>query len=69
MRLISCSGCGVVLDADVLGFSGVRTHDEHGQPIPGRVYYDGDEYMPVVDCPNCGDAIAEDGSVQHFCEG
>lgn len=69
MRLISCSGCAVVLDADGLDFSGVRTHDDDGQPIPGKCFYDGDEYSPVVDCPNCGDKIAEDGAVQLFCEG
>lgn len=66
MKLISCDGCGVVLDAEVLDFAGVRTHNDHGEVIEGNAVYNGQEYEPVVSCPNCSDTINEAGEVQHF---
>ena len=58
MNLISCGGCGVVLDKDKLGFP-KDIRDEDGAIIDGTAEYDGDEYVAVVPCPVCKTNIRE----------
>lgn len=51
MKIISCKGCGVVLDAENVDFPPVW--DADGTYIQGNSEWDGDEYISVAKCPVC----------------
>jgi DNA-directed RNA polymerase subunit RPC12/RpoP len=56
MRLISCGRCGVVIDQDRIPEPSVYRHDE-GTVIHENACWDGDEYVPVIECPACSGEI------------
>ena len=62
MKLISCDGCGVVLDAEKMHFPYDRMFDDNGQVKPSRAVWDGENYVPYLPCPICLSDIKEDGS-------
>lgn len=57
MNLISCEGCGVVMDKDKLHFA-TSMYGEDG--IDHTVAaWNGREFSAFVPCPVCGDSIFE----------
>lgn len=63
MKLISCSSCGVVLDADKLNFEfGERLWNDDGSVNEDKAYSDHNGYIKSkVACPVCSEYINEDG--------
>jgi len=57
MNLISCDECGVVLDANKIIFP-VYIQDEQGI-ISDKAAWNGEEYVPVIQCPVCQSDIME----------
>lgn len=52
MDLHSCSSCGVVLDFDHIATP--RIHDfETGELLESCSAWDGEKYVPKVECPVC----------------
>ena len=64
MKLISCDGCGVVLDAEKMHFPYDRMFDDNGQVKPSRAVWDKQKqtYVPFMPCPVCSTNITDDGS-------
>ena len=60
MNLVSCEGCGVVLDRNRLNFPDPDKvwKDDGSVDLDLACYSDG-EYVPKVPCPVCEDAILE----------
>ena len=58
MKLISCNGCGVVLDGDKLDFPVDFRTDDGGINLANAIW-DGDEYVPFVHCPACETAVTK----------
>ena len=56
MKLISCSNCGVVLDAGKLEFP-EDIRDNNNEVISDRAILDGREWVAKVACPVCKSAI------------
>ena len=55
MNLVSCERCGVVLDQNKLNFPDIYNHDTQELIAANCVWYDAlDKYIPVVNCPVCG---------------
>lgn len=52
MNLISCNKCGVVLDQNKLNFPSDIYLDD-GSVNMEKAAWDGDDYVPKVDCPVC----------------
>lgn len=59
MNLISCGGCGVVLDKDKLDFSYDPYATDEGIDMD-RVHYTRDGYILKVPCPVCKGNILDD---------
>ena len=61
MKIISCDRCGVLLNQDNINFPDTTDHDT-GELIEKNVAWDDDlnEYVPVVDCPVCGNKIPKE---------
>ena len=58
MKLISCSGCGVVLDQDNLSFPlDYETFD--GIDV-NKAIWDGEGWVPAVLCPVCSHKIPKE---------
>jgi len=57
MNLISCDGCGVVLNKDVLEFPIIL--DESGEVISENCLWSGDKFVPFVRCPVCSNIILQ----------
>lgn len=57
MNLVSCGGCGVVLDKDHLHFY-IRELDEGGFD-PNTCEWDGKDYVAKLPCPVCEQSILE----------
>jgi len=58
MKLISCSGCGVVLDMDKIVFPDV--FDENGDYNEGCSEWDGEKYVAIIHCPVCDHIIGKE---------
>lgn len=58
MKLISCTGCGVVLDQDKLIFPDI--FDEDYNRIEGNSEWDGNDFIPIIQCPTCKHNIKEE---------
>lgn len=56
MNLISCRGCGVVLDLDHIVFLPMFDHESQ-ELIEENVEWDGDDYVTVSRCPVCNTNI------------
>lgn len=57
MKLTSCDGCGVMLDADKLRFPEIR--DDEGRIVDGAAVWTGDDFVAIVPCPVCGADIQQ----------
>jgi hypothetical protein len=53
MHLISCTDCGVVLDAEMLPFPRDIFSSETGEIDMDKAFWTGREYVPKVQCPVC----------------
>jgi len=58
MRLISCSGCGSVIDEDRDIWP--PAEDNSGDVIAENVEWDGDSHRPAIDCQICGTRIVKE---------
>lgn len=58
MKLISCDGCGVVLDADKLWFPR-ELYKEDGTIDATKAEWGGNEWVAKVQCPVCQGTILE----------
>jgi len=52
MNLISCNACGVVLDADKVGFPD-HIHDKNGCIDHNFAKWNGEEFVAYTECPVC----------------
>lgn len=59
MKLISCSNCGRVRDADKVPWPSAYVEQNIISEINSR--WNGEEHVPVVPC-DCGDVIDETGA-------
>jgi len=59
MNLISCEHCGVVLDKDQLIFPYDLVKDD-GSINEESAVWNGEEYVPKIDCPVCDGDIMEE---------
>lgn len=60
MNLITCWGCGVVLNKDAVNFPDI--FDDDGDWIEGNSVYDRENgNVSIAKCPVCGGDIREDG--------
>jgi len=62
MNIISCTNCGVVLDADMLNFPSMHyayLDDDCTEIDTSKAEWDGDRYVPFVDCPVCKEKVFE----------
>ena len=58
MNLISCTGCGVVLDKDNLAFPEEDEIWLEGGSIDlNNAVWDGNDFVPKVECPVCKQEI------------
>ena len=57
MKVISCEGCGVLLDADRIKFPPVW--DDNGEWIKGNSVWNGANYISVAACPVCKHNVEE----------
>ena len=55
MKLISCDGCGVVIDREKLEFPDI--FDGDGNIDDDKAACLDDEYFPKTNCPVCGEEI------------
>lgn len=55
MNLTSCAGCGTALDKNCLNF--IIKYRENGVVDTDYVVWDGEEYVPCVNCPVCGSMV------------
>ena len=56
MNLISCDGCGVVLDKDKLNFpEGI--HDDEGVVDDTKASWNGRAWVASIQCPVCDQVI------------
>ena len=53
MNLLSCDGCGVVLDVDKIGIPDIHNEDDIGYNIEVAMRVE-DRYVPGIKCPVCG---------------
>ncbi len=61
MKIISCERCGVVLDQDKMNFPDTYNHDTQELIEANCMWNDAlNKYVPVVNCPVCGNKIAKD---------
>ena len=60
MNLISCNGCGVVLDKNRLHFMDTDYIDENGDNDSNRIW-DGGDFVSTIPCPVCKEPVREDG--------
>jgi hypothetical protein len=61
MNLISCDNCGVVLDANKLGFPAEsRKYLDNGTVDTDNFIWDGDEHIAFVKCPVCNEKITKE---------
>lgn len=60
MNLVSCDGCGVVLDADKLKFP-EDVYEEGGSVDLSKAAWNGDRFVAFVACPVCCEWIFRDG--------
>lgn len=58
MKLISCNGCGAVLDKDKLHFP-IEIYGEDDCIDETAAAWDGDTYVPFTKCPVCDERILE----------
>ena len=58
MNLTSCNNCAVVLDKDKLDFS-FSIYLEDGSIDANKAIWDGDNFVPFVDCPVCHNPITQ----------
>jgi hypothetical protein len=58
MNLISCSNCAVVMDADNLAFP-ENVNNEDGSIDAKKATWDGDDYVPFVNCPVCNNEVTQ----------
>ena len=56
MNLIACPGCAVVYDADLLHFPKLIERED-GSIDTNKAEWNGERYVPKVDCRVCGTAI------------
>ena len=56
ISLISCENCSIVLNENTLNFSD-DMYDEYDEIDDDLAEWDGDEYVPKVKCPFCGESI------------
>lgn len=61
MKIISCDRCGVLFDQDKINFPTIFDHDT-GELIEKNATWNAavDKYVPVVDCPVCGNKIMKE---------
>lgn len=56
MNLISCDGCGLVLDANKVAWpASVPGYEIVADP--DNYEWDGDDYVPVIKCHKCGCSV------------
>jgi hypothetical protein len=58
MNLVSCEGCGIVVDLNRRSFD-QEIYDQDGSVIDGKAAWNGDRYVPTIPCPVCGEDIAD----------
>jgi len=56
MNLVSCEGCGVVLDKSKLKFPD-EIENEDGSIDVTRAAWNGYRHTPFVNCPVCGEQV------------
>ena len=59
MKIINCDRCGVLFDQDSINFPTIFDHDT-GKLIEKNAAWNGDEYVPAIDCPVCGNRIIKE---------
>lgn len=59
MNLKSCECCGVVIDIDRLKFPNIENND--GSIDTTKAIWNGDEFIPKVNCPICEYPITKSG--------
>ena len=59
MNLISCTNCASVYDADYLPFPRKTMVKSDGSIDLDKAEWNGECYIPKVDCPRCGYAILD----------
>lgn len=57
MNLITCEGCGIVLNKDVLDFPHI--YDENYGICFDKAEWNGNEWVAKIRCPVCGEFIPE----------
>lgn len=56
MNLISCGGCGVVLDLNKLKVE--DPNNEDGTVDTDKAVWDGETWVPKAACPVCGEDLS-----------
>ena len=59
MHLVSCTNCASVYDANHLPFPRVSMFGPDGDIDVDKAEWDGERYIPKVDCPHCGYTILD----------
>ena len=63
MNLTSCGNCGIVLDRDRIPEPDIWD-EEDGSVKSGVAAWDGDDWVPTIECPACSSRILyRDGNI------
>lgn len=58
MKIHSCTNCGVMLDLDCIDKPEIE--DEDGVVDTDKAYWTGEEHVPILKCPVCGNEFCEE---------
>ena len=56
MKIISCGNCGIMLDTDRIPKPDIYHETDCSVDIT-KAIWDGDDYVPIINCPLCTMAI------------
>lgn len=58
MKIVSCSGCGILIDVDVRYFPD-NIYDDEGTIDESKAMWYNRDYVPFITCPVCKEQIPE----------
>lgn len=58
MNLLSCDGCGIVMDMNKIAIPDIQNEDDVGYNMEVAMRTDEDRYVPGIKCPVCGTRTA-----------